>query len=184
MAKSLLYILKISIIPIIALIGGRLLGMWLASILLGYNLTWDFSSPSAFLNPSTPNYDLINLLTFANLIMYAVLAIGMSIVLIQSSYFHDSHLDVTFVSKLADLNLLGMIKSTYQLYHWGFVWTIYLFIGTFVILFDVISGRCEVWVVIVSFVFPLFSLLVLIKDVFNEINIAKSLVVTKNYEGE
>jgi hypothetical protein len=184
MVKSLLYSLKLSVIPIVALIGGKLTGLWLAGSLLGVKIGWDFTTPASFLNPAVAASDSKNVLSFANLVMFALLAIGMSIVLIQSSYFHDSHLDVSIVSKLADMNLLNLVRSTYELYHWGFIWVVYLFIASLVILVDVTLNRTEVWVVVISFAFSLFSILILIKDAYNEVQIAKSLTERKNYERE
>ena len=124
MTKSLLYLIKLSVIPILVLIVGKLIGIAVAGSFLGVNINWAVSSPMDLLTPAVAAAEISRVTTFADIVMYGLLAIGMSIILIQSSYFHDSHVDVNAVSKLADYNLLGLIKSTYELYHWGFIWTL------------------------------------------------------------
>lgn len=175
MTKSLLYLIKLSVIPILALIVGKLVGFIIAGEFLGVDVTWTINSPLDLLMPSVAAAEIRNVTTFADLIMYGLLAVGMSIVLIQSSFFHDSHVDVNAVSRLADYNLLGLIKSTYHLYHWGFIWTIYLLIGTVVIMVDYFSGRADLWALIITTFFSIFSIMILVKDVYNEIETAKKI---------
>jgi len=179
MSKSLLYLIKLSVIPIIALIAGKLIGVFLAGQFLGVSVVWSFSSPASFLTPSVPGADAVNVTTFANLFMYGCLAVGMSIILIQSSFFHDSHIDVNAVSKLANYNLVHLIKSSYQLYHWGFIWTVYLLLGNIVILIDAVTAKTDYWVLIVTGIFSFCSIMILVKDVYNEIDTAKKMSISK-----
>jgi len=175
MTKSLLYLIKLSIVPVIALIGGKIVGIIIAGSLLGVEVAWNYSNPLSLLSPSVSSNDVISITTFANLFMYGCLAIGMSVVLIQSSFFHDSHIDINRVSKLADFNLIKLIKSSYDLYHWGFVWTIYLIIGTVLILLDTIVGKTAFVIFVITAVFSISTVMILVKDVYNEIEIAKQI---------
>ena len=175
MTKSLLYLIKLSVIPILVLIVGKLIGIAVAGSFLGVNINWAVSSPMDLLTPAVAAAEISRVTTFADIVMYGLLAIGMSIILIQSSYFHDSHVDVNAVSKLADYNLLGLIKSTYELYHWGFIWTLYLLIGTIVIMVDYFAGRADLWALIITSLFSIFSIMILVKDVYNEIETAKKI---------
>ena len=179
MSKSLLYLIKISVIPILALVVGKLVGILVAGSFVGVDIVWDFSNPATFLSPAVPVTEIASITTFADLFMYGCLAVGMSIVLIQSSFFHDSHIDVGAVSKLADYDLLHLIKSSYQLYHWGFIWSLYLILGTIIILIDTLGGRTDLWVLIVTAIFSVFSIIILVKDVYNEIETAKKISSSK-----
>jgi len=173
MLKSLLYLIKLSIVPILTLILGRILGIIFGGIFLNTSVTWNFSSLLSILSPQVIAGQVVPLTTFADLFMFSCLAIGMSIVVIQSAFFHDIHMDVGFISKLADWNLMNLIKSSYDLYHWGFIWSIYLIFGVLVILVDTLSALIPTWIFIVTGLFTVFSIMSLVKDVYNEIETAK-----------
>lgn len=180
MTKSLLYLIKLSVLPILALIGGKLLGFVLAGSFLGVDVHWVINTPLDILTPIVPIGEIRNVTTFADLFMYGLLAVGMSIVLIQSSFFHDSHVDINAVSKLADYNLLGIIKSSYHLYHWGFIWGIYMIIGSVVIIIDYFLGSADLWAAVITAFFSVFSIMILVKDVYNEIETAKKITSSKS----
>ena len=184
MIKSLLLLLKLTVLPILALIVGKLLGIYIAGFVMGIDVIWNFSSPISFLNPTVALQDIKSIINFADLFMFVCLAFGMSLVVIQGAFLHDSHLDVSMASRLANFNLLSIVKSTYEIYHSGFIWTLYLIMGLIVILMDVINMNADAWVLIFTGVFSLLSIVILVKDVFNEIEIAKSLSIKKNYEGQ
>ena len=180
MVKSLLYLLKLSAVSVVALIGGRFIGIYLAGVVQDVNIIWNFSSVGGILNPVVPIENVKNIMTFADIFMYAVLSIGMSIVLIKSVFLHDGNLNVPIISKLADKGIFSLIKSTYHLYHWSVVWMAFLIIGSIVIIVDTFEGRTDMWVAVVTSLFSVFSFVILIKDTFNEIETAKSLVPNKS----
>ena len=175
MTKSLLYLIKLSVIPILVIIVGKLIGFALAGSFLGVDVNWVIHSPLDLFTPSVAVSDIRSVTTFADLFMYGALAIGMSIILIQSAFFHDSHVDINAVSKLADYNLLGLIKSSYKLYHWGFIWSLYLIIGSIIIVLDYFAGKADLWALIVTGFFSIFGIMILVKDVYNEIETAKKI---------
>lgn len=180
MTKSLLYLIKISVVPVLALIVGKLIGFVLAGAFLGVDVHWVINSPFNILTPYVPATEIRNVTTSANIIMFGIVAAGMSLVLIQSAFFHDSHVDMGAVSKLADYNLLGLIKSSYHIYHWGFIWTVYMIVATIAIMIDYFLGKTDLWAVIVTAIFSVSSIMILIKDVYNEIESAKKVTINKS----
>jgi hypothetical protein len=180
MVKSLLYILKLSTVSVVALIGGRFLGIYLAGIIQDVGIVWNFSSIGGMLNPVVPIESVKNIMTFADMFMYAVLSVGMSIVLIRSVFLHDENLNVPVISRLADKGVFSLIKSTYHLYHWSIVWMVFLIMGSIIVAVDAFEGRADTWVAVVTSLFSVFSFIILIKDTFNEIETAKSLVPNKS----
>ena len=48
-------------------------------------------------------------------------------------------------------------------------------IGTIVIMVDYFAGRADLWALIITSLFSIFSIMILVKDVYNEIETAKKI---------
>lgn len=171
MIKTLLYLIQISLFISLLLFLSKLLGIYLGAYLFDVRLEYSLGDLYSLINPTIDASYIVTIMSFADMVMFSILAIGSTVVVVQSAYFHDSHVDVALMSKLVHMNLLQLIKTTYVIYNWGFVFGLYLLIGSLVIFIDFFNGLVPLWMPLIAMIFSVMIILILVKDVYNEINI-------------
>lgn len=128
--KSLIKLIDEAIIPALALIVGKMLGLFLASYFL--NLPFEIKSRGVFwILPSvhfTNLADYIAAENYSNLAMFLVAALGTSFVLVRAHFFHESHIHPTLHAKLVYFSLERLIAPSYHLYHQAAIWLIFLWL--------------------------------------------------------
>ncbi len=125
-SKTLLKLIDTAILPALAIVAGKLLGMALVSSRLGVPFTLNLKS----LPPATSS----TLNTYSNLFAYGVLALGILLILARSYFFHSSHISPQVTIKLHTLNLASIISTTYELFHQAIIWMSYLWLLTLLFL--------------------------------------------------
>ena len=174
-AKSIVKLIDEAIVPAVALIAGKILGVLLSIYFL--DLSFTVRSETLWILPSIHFADLAGYAkveNFSNLAMFTVAAAGTILVLVRAHFFHESHIHPRLHAKLASLNLESLIAPSYHLYHQAAIWLIFLWlsVGFLVIstLFSVTYGQ----IAIVAFVVAAnFSWLFAI-DIEKEVEIARS----------
>lgn len=174
-SSSIVKLIDEAIIPTVALIAAKMLGLFLASYMLAIPLTIKNAEILGFL-PSVHFNNLQDYRTienYSNLIMFAAAAVGSAFVLIRAHFFHESHIHPVLHAKLTSLNLTSLIAPTYHLYHQAAIWLMFLWLC---VGFLTISTFLEVTypqVTIIAFVIAVNFSWIFAVDIEKEIQIAR-----------
>ena len=174
MKRTLLKLIEYSILPAILLFLGKLLGLILIGSL--FSIPIDINAPDKQLllfSTSVDQDSIETVSTYSDLFMFVIISIAMTFVLIQAIYFHNSHISSKTISRLAKYNLLGLIRSSFQLYHAGVVWLGFLWISAVVIFINYYQSITELWVLLISLLFCISFSIIFIRDLFLEIGLVK-----------
>lgn len=170
MSQFFIKLLDNSLFPASVMILGKLIGV--LGTLYFFNIPFtirDYFSQvysSRFIVQS----DYISVVTsYSDIVMYFILALVFSIFLVRAIFFHDTHLKPSVITKLANSNLLSLVKSSYEIYQSAIVWLIFLWISNFLIIVNVFSGNTYLWIGVVCTIFSLFFTTLLFQDVYREI---------------
>ena len=130
--KSLVKLIDESLIPAIALIVAKMVGLFLASQFLHLNFTVK-NAALLFVLPkvqfaSVQDYILAE--NYSNLTMFITAAAGTILVLVRAHFFHQSHIHPNLQAKLVSLNMESLIASSYHLYHQALIWITFLWLTT------------------------------------------------------
>jgi len=173
MKKSLLKLIEYSILPAICIFAAKLAGIFVTGLI--FNIPIDLRNQAQgllFFQTLVPQADMIVVITYSDLFMYLVVVLGMTVILIRSVYFHDSHISSTMVSRLAKYNLLGLMQSSYELYHSGMIWLAFLWCANVLIGINVYRGLTETWALAVTVLFSLSYSIIFFKDLLAEIQLS------------
>jgi len=174
MSKILVKLIDYALLPASLLVVGKFLGLLFAINI--FNLDWGIKNIPGSLFSVRPVFyseDIILASTYSDLIMFIIMTIGFSFILIQAVYFHNTHVSPRTLMKLASYNLLGLIKSTFEVYHQAAIWSIFIWVVDLLILFNVLTSKTEVWVFVFSCITSLILTVLLLRDVSKEIEISK-----------
>lgn len=174
MSKSLVKLIDFAILPASLLVLGKFLGLFVSINV--FSLQWGLENiPNSFFSVRPVLYakDIVTASTYSDLIMFLIITSGFSFVLVQALAFHDTHISPAVISKLADHNLLGLIKSTFDIYHKAAVWLIFLWLTVIVIFINVALAKTLLWVLLFSFIIASVLTVFLLRDVAEEIDISK-----------
>jgi hypothetical protein len=175
MKRSLLKLIEISILPAIVLMLAKFGGIYFSAALFNINLNLEAQSGSlVFFQTTVKSSDLILVSSYSDLFMFLAIAIGMSIILIQALYLHDSHISSNTINKLAKYNLLSMMRSSWELYHGGVIWLVFLYIANIIILINCTRGLTQLWALLVATIFSLSYSIIFFKDLYAEIELSKN----------
>lgn len=174
MKKTLLKLIEYSILPAVLLFIGKIVGLFVVSSL--FSIPIDINTPDRqllFFATSVSAESIKTISTYSDLFMFTTLSIAMSFVLIQAIYFHDTHISSMTISKLAKYNLLGLIRSSFQLYHAGVVWLGFLWMSLIIVFINYYHSITEFWVLLISLLFCISFSIIFLRDLFLEIGLAK-----------
>lgn len=181
MKRSLLKLIEYSILPAIILVLAKLGGIYLAAAL--FNVTVDLTASTnalMFFQSAVDSQQLIVVSSYSDLFMFLGVALGMTVILVQALYLHDSHISPKMVNELAKKDLLSLIRSSFELYHSGVIWLAFLWMATILILINALRGMTDIWALLVSTVFSISYSIIFLKDLFTEIELNKNGNTTKN----
>lgn len=175
MKKTLLSLIKYSLLPAILLFLGKLIGIIFVANL--FKITVDFSLTDYnifFFKTSADAKDILLLSSYSDLFMFLTIIFGMSVILFRALVLHDSHISSSTVFKLAKYNLLDLIGTSFELYHSGIIWLLFTWVSTVIILLNAIKSSTYVWVLLVALVFSVIFSIIFARDLISEINISKN----------
>lgn len=180
MSRSLVKLVDFSLLPASLLVVGKVIGLYIS--INYFELEWGLETiPNSFFSvrPILYSKDIILASTYSDIIMFVIIVLGYSIVLIQAVLLHNSHISPSVVAKLATYNLLGLVKSTFELYHKAAIWSLFLWLSNILIVLNVVSNKTELWVLIFSISVSLILSVFLLKDVASEIELSKKSISEK-----
>lgn len=176
MSKSLIKIVDASLLPASLMILSKALGIFLLAKILNLPISLSQYSDNLFSigGESLTPEDIRFITSYSDLIMYTALALVFSFNIVRAIYLHNSHIKPTLVTKLADNNLLNLIKDSYEIYHSATAWLGFTALANAVILVNVLSGATYLWVGIITVLITTLLAVLLLHDVHREIeNIKK-----------
>jgi hypothetical protein len=151
MSKTLINLIDISLVPAALLVVGKLIGLF-ATIQI-FQLPWTLQEiPGSFfsVSPAFLADDVIVASSYSDLIMYFLIAFGFSFVLIQATHFHDTHIKPRLLVKLVNNNLMGLVRSSFDIYHSATIWTIFLWMTQLLIWVNIAAGKTYLWIGLVT----------------------------------
>lgn len=175
-ANSLIKLIDESIIPAIALIVGKMLGLFLAIYFLDLSFTLRSGSILIIL-PSVQFANLTDYIVaenYSNLAMFAVVVLGTIFVLIRAHYFHQSHIHPTLHAKLVSLNLDSLVAPSYHLYHQAAIWLTFLWLTVAFLVISTILKITYIQISAITFIIAANFSWVFALDVQKEVEIARS----------
>jgi len=174
MSNVLVKIIDKSLLPAILIIFSKMLGVYLFSSLFGIDISFETVSGNLFkVTPIVDNsINQIQVLsTYSDIFMFAVISVGFIVITIQSLFFHESHINIAMIAKLAEHNLLDWVKSSYELYHTAITWFIFIWLTVIIIMVNSLLHKTEPWVFVVTFVFTISLSVILVRDMIKEIKL-------------
>ena len=175
MIRSLLRLIEYSILPAVVIILAKFGGIYFAAALFNIQIDLTASATSwlTFQNLVAAK-DIVVVSSYSDLFMYLGVAIGMSVILVQALYLHDSHISPNMVNRLAKNNLLSLIRSSFDLYHSGVVWLIFLWLANILILVNTIRSLTDLWTLFICTIFTISYSIIFVKDLFAEIELTNN----------
>jgi hypothetical protein len=176
MSKSLVKLIDAALIPAAIMICGKVIGLWFSNTV--FNLDWRIqTNPNDFFSVKIVYGTIgeqLTATTYSNVIMYLCVFIGFSIILARAVLFHSSHISPKILSRLASNNLLKLIADSFEIYHKASVWLVILWLAVLAVVVNVLLGKAHAWTALFTILCSVFSTVILLRDVANEITIAKS----------
>ena len=174
--KSIIKLSDEAIIPAVALIIGKMAGLFLSAYLLHLPFTVKNSQifhllPSAHFNNLQ---DYTRAENYSNLAMLLVAVAGAFYVIIRAHFFHESHISPKFHAKLVSINLDSLVASSYHLYHQAAIWLTFLWLT---VIFLVVSTILKITYPQISVVAALIAAnfsWIFAMDIEREIEITKA----------
>jgi hypothetical protein len=153
---------------------GKVFGIYLTAEI--FNLDWSLqNSPESFLSvkPVFAQTDIAIVSSYSDLLMYIFILAGLSFTLFSAVYLHSSHIDPKVVAKLANNNLMHLIKDSFDLYLGGSMWLLFSWIATGTIFVNVLLEKTYTWVLLSTFLTSVLFSILLLHDVAKEIEISR-----------
>lgn len=130
-AKSIIKLIDEAIIPAVALIIGKMLGLFIVS----YFLRLPFTVTNSEILWILPKVSFNNLAdytkaeNYSNLTMFAVAALGTLFVIVRAHFFHESHIAPKLHAKLVSMNMDSLVAPSYHLYHQAAIWLTFMWLS-------------------------------------------------------
>lgn len=174
MSHSLTKLIDLALLPAALMVVGKFVGL-IVTIQI-FALPWalrDVPDSIFSLRPVLLPADAILASTYSDAFMYVIISIGFSFVLAKATHFHETHIRPSLLVKLSNHNLLGLVQSSFDVYHAAAVWSVFLWLTSIVVWFNALIGRTEAWVAVIVFISTIIFTTLLLQDVYKEIELSK-----------
>lgn len=170
MSHNLVKLIDISLIPATLLVVGKIVGLAVAINI--FQLPWTLVElPDSLLavRPLLLSEDVTTASTYSDIIMYMCLAVGFSFILVQALFLHETHIKPTLLVRLSNNNLLGLVRSSFDIYHTAAIWLVFIWLCSLLVWINVLAQKTELWVGIVTVVANIIFTALVFQDVYREI---------------
>lgn len=174
MNQSLIKLVDAALLPAALMVVSKFIGL-VATIAI-FKLPWTIQQVSTDLlsvRPAVFMEDLTTASTYSDLIMYLIMAIAFSVVIVQATHFHDTHIHPRLLVRLSNNNLLGLVKSSYDIYHSASMWLVFIWLTAGVVWIDIVLNKTLLWVGILTIIANIVFTSLLLQDVYREISISR-----------
>jgi hypothetical protein len=174
MSKPLINLIDVALFPAALMVVSKFLGL-IVTINL-FNLPWTIKEvPQTFfaIRPGMLSEDVIIGNSYSDLIMYLALALGFSFVLLLATHFHNTHIQPRLLMRLANSNLAGLVRSSFDIYYAAAIWLIFIWVANILIWINVLVGKTYLWIGLASLIANVVFTALLLQDVYKEIELSK-----------
>jgi hypothetical protein len=174
MSSSLVKLVDLSLLPAALMVIGKLIGLIITVNI--FSLPWTVTEiPNALLSnrPGFLPQDIVTASTYSDLIMYLVLAIGFSVIIVLATKFHETHIHPQLLARLSNNNLMGLVKSSFDIYHAASIWLVFIWISVGVIWVNVALGKTTGATGLLTLGTNIILTVILLQDVYQEIELSK-----------
>jgi hypothetical protein len=174
MSRSLIHLIDLTLLPAALMVVSKFIGIVVTISL--FRIEWSLSNVAGSLwlvRPAVNPEQVEILSTYADLVMLLVLSFAFTFILVQATQFHETHIQPKLLISLHNRNLLGLVQSSYQIYHTATVWLIFMWLASGVIWLDVFFSATQAWVGILAVVAATIFTSILLQDVYREVDISK-----------
>lgn len=173
--KSITKLIDEAIIPALILIIAKMAGLYLS--IYFFHLAFEVKAKSFLMFLPAINFanfsDYVKAENYSNLAMFLAVSVGTTLVLVRAHFLHETHIHPKLHSRLANLNLEGIIAPSYHLYHQATIWLIFLWLTVGFLIISTILGITYPQISIVAFLVAANFSALLALDVEKEIEIAR-----------
>lgn len=170
MSKSLVKLVDNSLLPAAIMIIGKFLGIVITIKI--FDLPWsikEYTNNIFSFTTVVEAGDLSTVTSYSDLIMYFLIALFFTATIIRAVYLHSSHIKPTLVTHLANRNLLTLIQNSYEIYHSAVIWLLFTWIANVLIIVNAFTGKSFGWVAIATSLTSVLLTVVLLQDVYREV---------------
>jgi hypothetical protein len=176
MNHALVKLVDAALLPAALMVVSKLIG--LAVTISVFKLPWSLVQVAdglgfSSITPAVNLKDLGTISTYSDLIMLVIMSLCFSVVLLQVTVLHQKQIKPSLLVRLSNANLMGLVKSSYDIYQTASIWLLFLWITTITIGFNSFLGKTEVWVGVVAFAAASIFTTLLLQDVYKEIKISR-----------
>lgn len=174
MSRSLIHFIDAAMLPAALMLLGKIVGLVLTVQIFNIPISIVEASNSLFsVRPEVLPQDLQIVNTYSDMIMYLFVAAGFSFVLLQATKFHETHIKPGLLVKLSNYNLMGLVKSSFDIYHYAAIWLLGLWLTTVLIALNAAFAKTEIWLSVATIIASVIFTSILLQDVYKEIELAK-----------
>lgn len=172
MNSSVIKLVDAALLPAAIMVLGKFLGMIL--VLWIFQIPWTLEQASQNvgmfgITPGIEAADVITASTYSDIFLYTIMAVGFSLVLFRVTVLSTHRITPKMLVRLSNANLLGLVKSSYDLYHQASVWTLFLWVTALTIIVNVALGKTEPWVALAAIAANILFTSLILQDVYKEI---------------
>lgn len=175
MNHSLIKLVDASLFPAAALVVSKVIG--LVVVITIFQLPWDLLSAGGLLGvgitPVMRPEHVALASTYSDLVMLVLMGLGFSFVLARATIFSHHRISPRMLVKLSNANLMGLVKSSYDVYHHASIWLMFMWIAVITIWLNVALLKTELWVGLAAFITVIAITSILLQDVSREINLSR-----------
>ncbi len=174
MSASLVKLIDLSLLPAALLVIGKLVGLIITVNV--FNLPWTITEIPNVLLSNRPGFlpqDIATASSYSDLVMYLIMAIGFSVIIVLATKFHETHIQPQLLAKLSNNNLMGLVKSSFDIYHAASIWLVFIWISVGVVWFNIAAGKTSVEVGLLTLAANIILTVILLQDVYQEIELSK-----------
>ncbi len=173
---SLVKLVDIALFPAALLVVSKFIGL-IATVAI-FNLDWAIVQfgdglGRPVVSPSIAPADIVLASTYSDLILMVIMAAGFSIILARATFLHQKNIKPSLLIKLSNANLMGLVKSSYDIYNTASIWLIFIWIGILTVFLNIVLLKTEIWVGIVALISGVVFTTLLLQDVSREISLSR-----------
>ncbi len=174
MSKSFIKLLDNALLPASLMLVSKFVGIFF--IIRFFNLDWVVQqTPNNFLSFQTvlSAQNVVLVTSYSDLIMFCAIALGFTINLLKAIFLHNSHISPQMLNRLANRNLLSLIKNSYEIYHSASVWLFFLWVAVAIVITNTLNNAIYSWVGLATLLVSILLTIVFFQDVYKEIENAR-----------
>lgn len=174
MHNSIIKLVDIALVPAGLMVISKLVGLILT--LTVFSIPWSVQQLSETIftvRPAVPTTEILTASTYSDAFLLICMGVGFSFVIIQATRFHETHISPRLLVQLSNHNLLGLIKSSFDIYHTAAIWLIFVWASLGTVWINIATGKTEVWLGILGLIINIVLTSVLLQDVYAEIDLTK-----------